>query len=200
MNSTAIALALATAALAAGGCTAVRRTDPPRTATEQLLISTAADRAVAKLTLEGVSNKKVLLSDSRFDSYDKLYVISLLEDKLLRLGAKIVKDAGAAEWVVEIRSGAVSVDQDSWLFGIPAMTVPIPMAGGLGIPELAFFKRDTQTGQAKLAWTATNKADGKLAGSVDPQHGTAYVTNWVVLLIPFQTQDVVPDEDDEEDD
>jgi hypothetical protein len=189
-----LALALL-AALVATGCSSVRRTDPARTATEQLLISTAADRATAKLDLEGLKGKKVALVDARFESYDKPYVISLLEDRLLRLGALVVKDAAQAEWAIEIRSGALSVDHDSFLIGIPEMALPIPFAGAIPIPELAFFKRDHQQGIAKLAWTARIIGDGRLAASAGPEHGVAYMTHWSILTVGFTTQDVVPEED-----
>src|SRR5262245_31866595 len=119
----------AAVAALASGCSTVRVTEPARTATEQLLISTAADRATAQLEMDNLAGKKVFLVDARFDGYDKPYAISLLEDRLLRLGALIVKKAGDAQVVVEIRSGALSTDHDTFLIGIPALTVPIPMAG-----------------------------------------------------------------------
>jgi hypothetical protein len=48
-----ILAALAALALPwANGCTTMRQTDPARTATEQLLLSTAADRCVKRLSQE----------------------------------------------------------------------------------------------------------------------------------------------------
>jgi hypothetical protein len=49
----------AMAALVSGGCVSVRQTDPARTATEQLLLSTAADRATEEMDLAQFARKKV---------------------------------------------------------------------------------------------------------------------------------------------
>jgi hypothetical protein len=43
------------------GCTTMRQTDPARTVTVQLLLSTAADRAVEYVTVAQFVNKKVFL-------------------------------------------------------------------------------------------------------------------------------------------
>lgn len=174
------------------GCTSARRTEPARTATEQLLISTAADRASSSMTL-GVAGKKVAIVDARFEAYDKLYVISLLEARLLELGAKVVKDAAAAEVVVEIRSGALSIDSNSWLLGIPALAIPF-FGGPIPIPELALLKRDRMEGVAKLAWTAKN-ADGSLVGNNGPAYGRSEVTTWAIFMIPWTMNDTLPEED-----
>lgn len=190
MKSSFLSIALLTL-VAAVGCSSERRTDPARSATEQLLISTAADRASATLALDGVAGRKVALVDTRFDAYDKLYVISLLEDKLLTLGAKVVKDAKDAEWIVEIRSGTLSINHDTFLLGTPDL--PIPFIG-VTIPSLALFKKDDQTGIAKFAWTAKSAADGSIMGRSEPQFGKSRYTEWTVMFFPFQTQDVMPKE------
>lgn len=186
---------LALTGLLAIGCSSTRETQPARTATEQLLLSTAADRAAAQLDLAGVKGKTVAIVDARFESFDKLYVISMLEDRLLKLGALVVKDAAKAEWHLEIRSGALSIDRSSFLLGIPEIALPIPLAGSVPIPELALFKRDRQHGIAKLAWTARNAATGELAGSSGPSHGESQVTAWSIMTIGFLTQDVIPEKD-----
>lgn len=186
------ALALLSIPFLLAGCTSTRRTEPARTATEQLLISTAADRAAGTMKL-GVAGKKVALVDARFEAYDKLYVISLLEARLLELGAKVVKDPATAEIVVEIRSGALSIDSNSWLLGIPALAIPF-FGGPIPIPELALLKRDRMEGVAKLAWTAKT-ADGTLVGTDGPAYGTSHVTTWAVFMIPWTTNDTLPEED-----
>jgi hypothetical protein len=192
MSKTRVLSALALAFLATG-CTSARRTEPARTATEQLLISTAADRAAADLTLDGISGRTVALVDTRFEAYDKLYVISLLESRLLTLGAKVAKDPAKAEVVVEIRSGALSIDSNSWLLGIPELAVPF-FGGPIPIPELALLKRDRMQGVAKLAWTAKT-IDGALVGAAGPAYGHSHVTKWALFMIPFDYSDTLPQED-----
>lgn len=59
------------AAFLLGGCTTIKITEPPRTATEQLLLSTAADHALHSANLLGLfANRKVFLETAYFDSYD----------------------------------------------------------------------------------------------------------------------------------
>lgn len=185
-------LALLCAPLLLLGCTSARRTEPARTATEQLLLSSAADRAAASMSLS-VAGKKVAIVDARFEAYDKLYVISLLEARLLELGGKVVKDAATAEIVVEIRSGALSIDSNTWLLGIPALAIPF-FGGPIPIPELALLKRDRMNGIAKLAWTA-KAADGTLVGNNGPAFGKSHVTTWAIFMIPFSSSDTMPEEE-----
>ena len=64
------AMVAVAALLAGGGCTQTILTAPQRSATEQLLLSTAAERAVASINFSLFSGKKVFLDVSNFDSYD----------------------------------------------------------------------------------------------------------------------------------
>jgi hypothetical protein len=79
--------------LGTSGCTTMRQTDPARTATEQLLLSTAADRAVEYVTLAQFANKKVFLDTAYFDSYDSKYAIGAIRDALSRAGALLMADS-----------------------------------------------------------------------------------------------------------
>src|SRR5581483_5601598 len=73
-----------------GGCTITKMTEPPRSASEQLLLSTAADRAIAKADLRRFADQKVFLDNTNFDSYDPKYVIGSIRDALSRAGALLV--------------------------------------------------------------------------------------------------------------
>src|SRR3989337_434525 len=59
------ALALAASVLALAGCGTTRSTDSLRTATEQLLISDAIDRAVQTVNFEPLRGQTVYLDDQR---------------------------------------------------------------------------------------------------------------------------------------
>lgn len=180
------------ALLVATGCTTTRKTQPPRTATEQRLISTAADQAIPKLWVDALDSTSVFLVTEHFESLDEDYVISAVKAHLLQQGAFVVKDRSEAQLIVEIRSGALSIDKSEHLFlGIPSIPLPIPFAGEFEIPEIPLFKREHQQGIAKFALTAYNPRTGVLKGHTGPVYGESYLTHWRFFLIPW-TQTNLP--------
>lgn len=62
--------------LAAGACTTRKESNPPRTATEQLLISAAADRAAEKMNLDMPPDSKVFVDSSNIEGLDSKYAIA----------------------------------------------------------------------------------------------------------------------------
>jgi hypothetical protein len=183
--------------LALGACTTATETNPPRTATEQLLISTAADRAAARLAFHVPKGSKVFLDSADFSGYDSKYAIAAITDSLLKQGAHLVDSKAKADTVVEIRAGALSTDQRVTLFGIPSFNVPIPLAGGLQFPEIALYKKQLQEGVAKFAATAYDAKDGALLGSADPQFGFSHNTKKTVLIFfSWTSNDALPDGED----
>jgi hypothetical protein len=187
------------ATVALTGCSTVRLTEPGQTATEQLLISGAVDRAVAQINPAIPAGTKVFVDPQYFDTapgdaalYAK-YAVASVRDLLLRRGARLVDDRKTADMVVELRTGGQSIDHHSFLVGIPAIPVPIPFAGTLTTPKIAIFEKDRQTGIAKLALTAYGK-DGALTASTGPNFGDSDQTQWTVLLFfSWTDQDLVPD-------
>jgi hypothetical protein len=190
-----IALIAVATALAVSGCTTVRESSPQRTATEQLLISTAADRAAERLALRVPSGARVFVDAANFEGIDSKYAIGAIRDHLLRTGMKLVADRGNADTVVEIRAGALSVDEKQLLVGIPQMNIPIPLAGSFSFPEIALFKTRERKGVAKFAATAYGAAEGSLVDSSGPQYGYSHQTEWVVLLfLSWTSSDLIPEE------
>ena len=175
-------------------CSTTRETLPVRTATEQLLLSTAADRAAQQLRLSLVPNTKVFLEVDNFEGYDQKYALSAIKNSLLLQRLDVVPDKSAAEVILEVRSGALSIDENKklWL-GIPSFSVPLPLSNNsLTLPELALFRRDIQQGIAKFAITGYDQA-GVFRASVGPVYGTSNRIHWVVLLVGWTTNDTVPE-------
>jgi hypothetical protein len=86
-----------------------------------------------------------------------------IRQHLLASGAILAISREDAEYIVEIRSGAVGTDRDDLLVGIPAMTLPaIPSSqySATVIPEIPFIKQTRQRGVAKIALFAYNKETG----------------------------------------
>ena len=113
-----ISAALLCAALLAG-CTTARSTAPLRTASEQLLISAAADRAAAQLSLGIPKGTRIFVDSQYFQGYDQGYAIAAIRTQMLKNGLMLVDDRKLAEAVVQVSSGALSTDQKSLLIGIP---------------------------------------------------------------------------------
>ena len=151
--------------LCACGCGTTKWSDTHRTGTEQLLISNAIDRVVNKVDFSPMHGKKCFLDTSAIaQTTDRDYLATTIRQHLAAKGAILAADKEDAEYVVEIRAGAVGTDRDDLLVGIPAMTLPsIPSSDftGAAIPEIPFIKRTKQRGVANIALFAYNKTTGK---------------------------------------
>ena len=186
------------AVLALAGCVTVRQTDPPVTATQQLLISSAVDRGVEKLQLALPAGRKVFLDPGYVDIDGTVvyprYTVAAVRARLLQLGAELVPTRETADVVVEMRSGAQSVNDRRMLIGVPGFSVPVPLAGALTIPEIPLFRYHKETGISKLALVAYD-ANGGLIADTGPQYGEAMRRHWVVLfVISGSTQNILPEE------
>jgi len=194
-----IATIMALMALALGACSTEKQSSPPRTATEQLLISTAADRAVDKLNLSIPAGTKVFVDASNFEGTDSKYAIATVRDHLLRQGVALVPKREAAQAVVELRAGALSIDEKETLVGIKSFDVPIPLTSSpLKLPEVALYKETERKGIAKIAATAYATADGKLIDSSDPAFGYSHKRKYNILLFfSWRSNDLPKEKNDE---
>jgi hypothetical protein len=175
-------------------CSTVRDTQPARTATEELLISKAADKVAEQLEVPWQGAPKVFVDAQFLDGLDTKYTLSLVRDRLAHGGAKLVTDRGTADYVVEVRSGAQSINTDSTLVGIPAFPVPIPLAGTVDFPEIALYKHAVETGVSKVGMTVYAK-DGSYTETVGPTFGESAENQWKVLFISWQHEDFMPPEE-----
>ncbi len=173
-----------------GGCASARITDTSRTAVEQLLLSTAVDRAVEQMDFSELAGKKVFLDSTYLEGYDKGYTIGAVTEKLNEQGALLVGKKEDAKVIAALRSGAVAIDRREGLIGIPAVTLPIPLAGPAETPEVALIKEISQQGVAKLAVHAYDVATGKHLLSVGPESAVCCYNHWWLLSIPFRTTDI----------
>src|SRR5262245_42971968 len=111
--------AVAVFALAAG-CGTTRMTDTQRTATEQLLISNAVDRAVSQLDFRCLAGKPVFFDPQFLDgTVDRGYLVASLRQHLFACGCQLTEDRAKAVYVVEARTGGVGTDRHSLLVGVP---------------------------------------------------------------------------------
>ncbi len=183
-------LALNVVALSAG-CGSTRWSDTQRTATEQLLISDAIDRAVSEIDLGALAERKVYLESSAVrQTVDSAYLISTVRQHLLAQGCILVDKLDEADYVVELRAGAVGTDRCDLLFGIPATKLPqsVPVQGiPHTVPELALATKTEQRAVAKIALFAYNRHTGKMVWQSGVIPVESKIHNlWVLGAGPFQ--------------
>lgn len=168
----------------AGGCTSVRVTDPPRTATEQFLMSTAAADAVRQLSGEALRGRTVYVDDTYMPAKEFPYLIGDVRAQLLMAGCQMALSRDKAQVVVEVRSGGVGIDRYEFLLGIPALPLgAVATAAGapaipISTPELALIKNSRQWGTASIALVAYWTDTGEIIAASGPYVGRSEREDW----------------------
>jgi hypothetical protein len=189
-NHTSVILCLAL--IAATGCTTVKQTTTARTATEQLLISTAADRALQSTQngMEVFAGRKVYVDSSYFDSYDSKYALGTIRDALSRAGARLEESTSNADIIVEVRSGALAINDSDTMFGVPSLGIPVPLAGTVQTPEIAFYKSEQQRSLAKIEFLALDRGSRDHLYSSGPLDGKSFDKKSRLLFVSWHRTDV----------
>ncbi|MEZ5832031.1 MAG: DUF6655 family protein [Dongiaceae bacterium] len=184
--------ALVLAMLGLGACTTVKESSPQRTATEQLLISTAVDRAMEQMTLDIPTGTKVFVAADQLEGSDGKYAAGAMKERLLQRGANLVDDRGKADVVVDMRAGALSIDDRQTLIGIDTFDVPVPFAGQAAkIPQIALYKDKERLGVAKIVAFGYSATDGKLVDVSGPQFGYSHQDEKTLLFFfTWRTSDL----------
>lgn len=176
-------LALGVVIIGLGACTTIRETSPQRSATEELLISTAVDRAIAQVNLQIPPGTKVFVNADQLDGSDGKYAAGQMKDRLLRDGAHLIDDKGKADAVVEVRAGALSIDDRQTLIGIDTFDAPVPFAGqAIKVPQIALYSDKVRQGVAKIAAFGYSTSDGKLIDITGPQFGYSHQYERTILF------------------
>ena len=212
LNRAAASTAFLAACLATGCTGNIRETTSPRTATEQLLVSTAAERAIAQWDdlEQELKGKKVASDDTRFESLDKPYAVSSLRHFLSERGVIVVplkpekfKDAAGkdqetppAERVLEVRSGTLGINDKSFGIGIPALPFPVPNTTLATVtPAVYLVNRNKQEGWAKFQFWVYDPGTESYVSRTKDLWGHAYYSKWWFLFVgPFDfSNDIYPD-------
>jgi Family of unknown function (DUF6655) len=167
-------------------CAAERATSPARTATEELLISSAADRAAEKLAEQIPVGLKVLLGTTSVASVDERYATAAIRDRFMRRGVILVEDKASADMVIEVRTGALSTDERSVSLGTPQIQLPaVPgvASTGIPVPSLSVFKRNQTRATAKFEAIGYDPKTGELVVATEPQYGHSEKVDWTLLFL-----------------
>ena len=177
-------MVLLIAAWLAGGCTTVRTTDPPKTATEQFLTSVAAANAVRQLTADPLRGRRIFVDDTYFPTRENQFTLGEIRAHLLIAGVRLTTKREEAEIILEPRSGGIGIDRYEFLLGIPSLPLGtvasaagLP-AGTITTPELALIKNTRQWGTAGVAFVAYWAETGEIITSSGPETGRSYREDW----------------------
>lgn len=145
------------------GCGTTKWSDTTRTATEQLLISDAMDRAVSRIDFRALAGRTVYLdSDPLKKATDYEYLVSSLRQHLLASGCIVKEKREEADYILEARTGAVGTDRHDVLYGVQATTLPVSITGGTStIPEIPLAKKTECRAVVKMALFAYNRETGR---------------------------------------
>jgi hypothetical protein len=144
-------------------------------ATDQLIAGDAVDRTVSQIDFRILGGKKVFL-DTQFINktipgvgfVTSEYMISSVRQKMMCDGCLLQEKTDDADFVVEMRIGALGADGHEVIYGVPpnnyltiaASVVPTAPQGAAAIPsmpELSVGKKDDQMAAAKIALFAYNR-------------------------------------------
>jgi len=144
-------------------------------ATEQLIAGDAVDRSVAQIDFRILTGKKIFLDTQYVNKtvpgvgfVTSDYIVSSLRQKMMCDGCLLEEKIEQADFVVEMRIGALGADGHEIVFGMPpnnalslaASVTPAssPAAALLpSMPELSVAKKDDQMAAAKVALFAYNR-------------------------------------------
>jgi len=193
MRSAAIALALLV-----GACASTTESYTGRTATEQLLLTRAADEAVEGLRLPIPPGSKVFVETRYFQGEGASYATSAIRGALSKNGFALVDDRAQAEVVFELRAGALSLEQMRRVVGIPPLAVPInETLNVVSLPELSVYSRRDRVGVAEFSGFLYDARTGAPLGAVAPMIGEFRIrSHKVLMVVAWGQQSVRPGQKD----
>jgi hypothetical protein len=162
---------VAALSLAALGCGRI----VSQKATDQLIAGDAVDRTVSQIDFRILMGKKCFLDTQYINKtipgvgfVTSEYMISSVRQKMMCDGCLLQEKADEADFVVEMRIGALGADGNEVIYGVPANnfvslaasvvpTSPQAAAALPAMPELSFGKKDDQMAAAKIALFAYNR-------------------------------------------
>ncbi|CAN5165747.1 hypothetical protein BH10PSE1_BH10PSE1_31270 [soil metagenome] len=179
-------------------CASTTETNPGRTATEQLLISRAAEKAADGLTLPVPAGSKVFVDETYFRAENASYAISAIREALSEAGYALAANRDTADVVFELRAGALSLEQMRRMVGLPPLAMPINDSFNVvSLPELSLYSRRDRIGVAEFSGFVYDAKTGAPVGAVAPMIGQFRIrSHKVLMVIAWGQQSLAPGERD----
>lgn len=191
-------LVLAGLAAILAGCASTSETNPGRTATGQLLMARAADRALEGLRLPIPPGSRVYVEGRYFQGEGSNYSLSAVRNALSESGYALSDDKERADAVFELRAGALSLEQMRRVVGLPPLAVPInENLNVVSIPELSFYSRRDRVGVAEFSGFLYDARTGAPLGAVAPMIGRYRIrSHKLLMMVTWGQQSAQPGERD----
>lgn len=178
------AAALLAGASLAAACASTTESNIGRTATEQLLIARAADKAVEGLSLPLPTGALVFVDETYFQNDNSRYAISAIRAALSDAGYRLTRNKDDADAVFEVRAGALALEQMRRVFGIPEMRVPINESlNVVSLPELSVYSSRDRAGVAEFSGFLYEAKTGAPLGAVLPMIGQYRIRSHKLFMI-----------------
>lgn len=169
--------------IALSGCGTTRQSDTPRTAIEQLLISTAVDQALQQVDFSPLGGRDVYVEQRYLDCVDKNYIVASVRYHLLLAGARVKEKREEADVVLELRAGAVGTDREDLLIGLNK--IPLPQVEQivlpLTLPDAPLITKSAQKATVKLGMVAYDAKTGQLFADAGLQVAVSDHQQWIIL-------------------
>ena len=82
------------------------------------------------------------------------------------------------------------MNQSDTMFGIPAITIPMPLTGTVQTPEVAFYKAEKQLAYSKFDLFARSEATAAHIYSSGSLDGKSYNKHFRLIFISWERTDV----------
>jgi len=193
-----IALPSLATALLLSACASTTETNPARTATEQLLLARASDRAVEGLTLPLPAGASIFVDDAYFQGEGTRYAVSAVRAAISDAGFRLARSKDSADAVFEIRAGALGLEQMRRIFGIPEMRIPInDTFNVVSLPELSVYSRRDRVGVAEFSAFLYEAKTGAPLGALVPMIGAYRIrSHKAMMMITWGQQQAQPGQRD----
>ena len=124
------------------------------------------------------------MDDAYFRAENAPYAVSAIRSALSEAGYALVPSKQEAAAVLELRAGALSLEQMRRVFGLPEMRVPINDSFNVvSLPELSIYSRRDRVGVAEFSGFLYEPKTGAPLGAVLPMTGEFRISSHKLLMI-----------------
>jgi hypothetical protein len=171
-----------------------------RKATDQLLVSDAVDRSITQIDFRPLAGSDVYIDTTYLKHLGNIgfvnsaYLISSLREQMIRQRCVLHENRDDAEYIVEVRVGALGTDGHEINYGMPASgalnstaalftSAPVLPA----IPEISLAKRDERRAAVKIGVFAYNRESKEPVWHPGMVKGQSLAkSTWILGAGPFQ--------------
>jgi hypothetical protein len=157
----------------ASGCAFSRRVQTPRSSWEQILATTAIDRALEQVEWPEVDDKSVFVEvGPPGDVLDDLYLQRSIEIILADRGAQIARNAESAEYLLKCLVGAIGLDISGRFLGVQGTKGGILLP--FRFPDIALYQNTLRRGVAKTEIYLVDLKANEVVHHSGPVEGMTY--------------------------